>query len=290
MRLRAMAVAVSVGFVVAASACGANEEKGQGERQPSPDHAPSEPARMVRFLSGGVRLEGTLYGEGDVGVVLAGGKGGQFQWGREFPRALADTGLMVLTYNWRGVCPQGPDDPLYGCSEGTADATVSNTCGVPPAESTIPSDIVAAVEFVRSQGARDVFLIGEGHIGGNGSLFVASGWPGVASPRDGISGLVSIGAGTPCAVYGLKAVPKRAFRQIAVPVLFIDAKPGRSGSFEQLAPARQTGPTVKQFYAWTRAPKELLLVREEGVAALFGDQGDEVVDAIVHFFLRTGQA
>jgi hypothetical protein len=280
----AMIGALLLAMAILTAACGQGEERRPlaGAISPAADH------RAVGFSSGGVRLEGTLYGEGDVGVVLAGGKGGQFQWGREFPRALAEAGFMVLAYNWRGVCPQGPDDPLYGCSEGTVDATVSNTCGVSPAESTIPSDIVAAVAFVRSQGARDVFLIGEGHIGGNGSLFVASGWPGVASPRDGISGIVSIGGGTPCEVYGLMAVPKRAFRQIAVPVLFIDAKPGRSGS-EQLAPAPPTGPTVEQFHAWTRAPKQLLLVREAGVGVLFGDQREEVLEAVVDFVVQTGQ-
>jgi hypothetical protein len=69
----------------------------------------------------------------DVGLILFGGKGGLSQWGQEFPRGLADQGLMVLTYSWRGgVCPQGPGDPLYGCSEGAIDVTVANTCRVPP--------------------------------------------------------------------------------------------------------------------------------------------------------------
>lgn len=54
----------------------------------------------------GVRIEGRLFGKGDVGVVLAHGnvEGGQASW-FSFPRILSDDGYRVLTVNLRGFCP-----------------------------------------------------------------------------------------------------------------------------------------------------------------------------------------
>lgn len=76
--------------------------------------AMSEP---VRFRSAdGVRLEGRLFGSGDVGVVLAHmSPGDQSQW-LEFATLLASNGYRVLTYDRRGTCPGG----VSGCSAGTA--------------------------------------------------------------------------------------------------------------------------------------------------------------------------
>lgn len=245
--------------VILAGACG------QREPQPLAEKASPELAdrRVVNFRSDGVRLEGTVYGEGHVGLILAGGKGGQFQWGQEFPRTLAQERRMVLTYNWRGVCPKGPGDSVYGCSQGDPDATVLNTCGVPPSKSTIPNDIVAGIEFMRSQGAENIFLIGEGHIGGNGSIYVAAEHPDIA-------GLVSLSGGGPCEVYGLEAVPRNEFQRISVPTLVIETP----GSYLcQLA--------------YVCIGKELLLVRDVGVGVLFGDEAEEVTAAIVDFVVRS---
>ncbi|HEU4831977.1 MAG TPA: hypothetical protein VFU18_04640 [Actinomycetota bacterium] len=65
-------------------------------------------SESVRFRgAGGVRLEGRVFGSGDVGVVLGHMRpGDQSQW-LGFVALLADRGYMVLTYDRRGVCPGG---------------------------------------------------------------------------------------------------------------------------------------------------------------------------------------
>ena len=72
-------------------------------------------SESVRFRgAGGVRLEGRVFGSGDVGVVLGHMRpGDQSQW-LGFAALLADRGYMVLTYDRRGVCPGGE----LGCSGG----------------------------------------------------------------------------------------------------------------------------------------------------------------------------
>jgi hypothetical protein len=85
-------------------------------RFPAPERADllamSEPVRL--HGDGGVRLEGRIFGSGDVAVALAHmGGGDQSQW---FGLAglLADNGYRVLTYNRRGSCLGGE----LGCSGG----------------------------------------------------------------------------------------------------------------------------------------------------------------------------
>lgn len=263
MRPGAVSVAMVVGLALVASACGGGGSQNQGRRQPPAEVKTSEPPRTVRFLSEGVRLEGALYGEGDVGVVLAGGKGGQSQWGEDFTQAIAGAGFVVLAYNWRGVCPKGPGDPNAGCSQGKPDITVAGSfgeaCGLPPSKSTIPDDIRAAIAFLRSEGVDQVFLLGEGHIGGNGSIYVAAEDPDLA-------GLISLGGGGQCEAYGLEAVPIDVYERITVPVLFIE-----EAGFS----------TVGTQYA--KGPTEQLLVPEFGFAALFGEDKELVVRTILDF-------
>ena len=63
----------------------------------------------------GIAIEGRLFGEGDVAVVLAHGsfESGQESW-VSYARTLAGEGYLVLTLNLRGYCPGGDG----GCSGG----------------------------------------------------------------------------------------------------------------------------------------------------------------------------
>ena len=71
-------------------------------------------SESVRFRgAGGVRLEGRVFGSGDVVVLGHMRPGDQSQW-LGFAALLADRGYMVLTYDRRGVCPGGE----LGCSGG----------------------------------------------------------------------------------------------------------------------------------------------------------------------------
>ena len=155
-------------------ACGGGE---QGTDTPSASpsaqaSAPAEPTSrfptydraellsMSRPVSvqgaGGVRLEGRLFGSGEVGVALAhmGGDGDQSQW-MEFAGLLADEGYLVLTYNRRGSCPGGD----LGCSTGT--------------ETGSWRDLPSLVDLLREEGAQRV-VVGGASLGAMESLYALS--------------------------------------------------------------------------------------------------------------------
>jgi hypothetical protein len=89
--------------------------------------------RIVHFLSDGVRLEGTLYGNERRRPDPLRGEGRPVPVGSGVPTGPRGPGTHGPHLQLAGgVCPQGPGDPLYGCSEGAIDVTVANTCRVPP--------------------------------------------------------------------------------------------------------------------------------------------------------------
>jgi pimeloyl-ACP methyl ester carboxylesterase len=117
----------------------------------------------------GTRLLGRLWGEGDVGVVLAHGFSeftGQDDW-LPFPGALAAEGYHVLTFNFRGFCSND------GCS-GRRIELGKNWL-----------DVVAATSFLEARGAKRIVLIG-GSMGGI-AVFRA-----VEAAPEGVEGIVSI--------------------------------------------------------------------------------------------------
>jgi pimeloyl-ACP methyl ester carboxylesterase len=115
--------------------------------------AMSDPVRLRG--DGGVRLEGRLFGSGDVGVALAHmGGGDQSQW-FGFAGLLADNGYRVLTYNRRGSCPGGE----LGCSGG------HDVGGW--------RDLAFVVERLRDAGAQRV-VVGGASLGAMESLYALS--------------------------------------------------------------------------------------------------------------------
>lgn len=134
--------------VVLAGACRGTE----------PPSSPPAGSRAVSFPSAdGVRLAGRLIGEGSVAVVLSHMRPADQRSWWSFAEDLADAGYLVLTYDFRGYCPGG----AAGCSEGERDL------------GEIWRDVLGAVDFVRSQGARRVVLIGAS-MGGTASLLAAA--------------------------------------------------------------------------------------------------------------------
>jgi dienelactone hydrolase len=139
----------------------------QGPRSPEPTSASEEistddllaGSQLVRFrASDGVRLEGRLFGDSEVGVVLShmdNADGQEPWWG--LAALLADEGYRVLTYNRRGVCPGGDG----GCSEGDEDRSEGW------------KDVVGAVAFLRSRGS-DRVVVGGASWGAIESLVVAA--------------------------------------------------------------------------------------------------------------------
>ena len=108
----------------------------------------------VRFRgAGGVRLEGRVFGSGDVGVVLGHMRpGDQSQW-FGFAALLADQGYAVLTYDRRGVCPGGD----LGCSDGNASDSGWQ-------------DLACAVDLLREHGASRV-VVGGASLGAMESMY-----------------------------------------------------------------------------------------------------------------------
>ena len=111
----------------------------------------------VRFRgAGGVRLEGRVFGLGDVGVVLGHMRpGDQSQW-FGFAALLADQGYAVLTYDRRGVCPGGD----LGCSDGNASDSGWQ-------------DLAYAVDLLREHGASRV-VVGGASLGAMESMYALS--------------------------------------------------------------------------------------------------------------------
>lgn len=108
-------------------------------------------SERVRFKGGkGDVLEGRLFGDGDVGIVLAHGyspEGGQYDW---FPVAavLAAEGYSALTFNFTGFCPRAHGLGAVGCSGGKENATETWR------------DIEPAVGFLHDNGVATVFVVG----------------------------------------------------------------------------------------------------------------------------------
>jgi dienelactone hydrolase len=118
----------------------------------------------------GTKLLGRVWGEGEVGVVIAHGHSpltGQDDW-LPFPGVLAAQGYHVLTFNFRGFCS---DD---GCSRPLRIELGNNWL-----------DVVAATGFLEARGAKRVFLIG-GSMGGIAVFRAAETAP------EGVAGIVSI--------------------------------------------------------------------------------------------------
>ncbi len=103
-------------------------------------------SRPVRFPSRGQTLAGRLFGTGKTGIVLSHmgpANSDQTAW---WPMAavLARHGYLVLTYDYRGICP----GDVAGCSTGTVNPE------------NVTADVTAAVAFLRSRGARGIVVGG----------------------------------------------------------------------------------------------------------------------------------
>jgi pimeloyl-ACP methyl ester carboxylesterase len=100
---------------------------------------------------------GDLYGAGERGIVLA--HGGQFNkesWAKQ-AQTLATAGFQVLAIDFRG----------YGKSHGPGDSD--------PMDAPLQFDVLAAVRYLRENGAKNVSVVG-GSMGGSaaGDASIAS--------------------------------------------------------------------------------------------------------------------
>lgn len=184
-----------------------------------------------------------LYGTGDRAIVLAhGGRFNKGSWANQV-RTLEAAGFQVLALDFRG----------YGKSRGPGDSD--------PLSAPLHLDVLAAVRYLRGNGARRVSIIGASMGGG------AAGDASIASKRGEIDRLVLLGA-----------APNGPADKLKSAILYIVARDDASGDGPRL-------PGIKQQYEKSPQPKELIILDGSAHAQyLFQtDQGERVMREILRF-------
>lgn len=184
-----------------------------------------------------------LYGTGDRGVVLAhGGRFNKESWAKQ-AHVLADAGFRVLAFDFRG----------YGKSHGPGQADVFTA--------PLHLDVLAAVRYLRSAGAKTVSIVG-GSLGGG-----AAGDASIASEPGEIQRLVFLGSS-----------PNGPAEKLKCPSLFIVARDDASEDGPRL-------PGIRAKYEKAPEPKKLILLEGSAHAQfLFDtDQGERVMREILRF-------
>lgn len=184
-----------------------------------------------------------LYGTGERGVVLAhGGRFNKESWAKQ-ARVLADAGFRVLAFDFRG----------YGESHGPGQADIFTA--------PLHLDVLAAVRYLRSAGAKTVSVIG-GSLGGG-----AAGDASIASAPGEIQRLVFLGSS-----------PNGPAEKLKCPSLFIVARDDASEDGPRL-------PGIRAKYEKAPEPKELIILDGSAHAQfLFDtDQGERVMREILRF-------
>lgn len=232
---------------------------GEGTSTPA-DGSPgnSEPGNSepVRFPSAdGVSLEGRIFGEGAVGVVLSHMlTDDQTSWW-DFAEELADEGYLVLTYDFRGFCPGGS----AGCSE--ADPHLGKTW----------RDVVGAVEYIRTRGAQQVMLVGSS-LGGTASLMAAA--------QEGVSADAVVALSALVEIEGMELTPD-VLRRVTAAELFI-AGTGDGTAAEDARTLYEGSPRPKRV--------EILTTFDHGTEILEGNQAGRAHTLILDYLERYADA
>jgi predicted alpha/beta-hydrolase family hydrolase len=201
-----------------------------------------EDSNAVTFRSAdGVELAGRIFGPeaATAGVVLSHMlPADQSSW-FDFADRLAASGYRVLTFDFRGYCPGGD----AGCSEGEKDVGATW------------QDVEAAASFLRSQGVRNVGLVGAS-MGGTASLIVAG------ELGDRIDVVVTLSA--PDSIEGLIATPETLQRATAAKLFLAGQTDGSAAEVAQ------------RFYEQSLPPKrvEVLTTDDHGTDLLTGNQAE----------------
>ena len=204
-------------------------------QSPGPEHVsfPTE--------DGGV-VHADLYGSGERAVVLVhGGRFNKESWAKQAP-VLAAAGFRVAAINLRG----------YGDSRGPGQQDIFTA--------PLHLDVLAAVRYLRKNGAKTVSLVG-GSLGGGASSTAA-----IKSPSE-IHRLVLLGS-------GIDDNPE----QLLTPVLFILARDDTSGDGPRL-------PGIRADYEKVKGAKEWIVLDGSAHAQFLfeTDQADRVMREILRF-------
>ena len=205
-------------------------------------------SRVVTFrTTDGIELSGRLFGPANAsaGLVLAHMlPADQSSW-YALAGHLADGGYRVLTFDFRGYCPGGD----AGCSGGTKQVEAA------------PTDLQAAVDFLRSRGADRIGLIGAS-MGGTAAIDVAA--------IEGAQVDVVITLSAPQVLGGLSAGPEQLQTATAAKLFLAGLGDGVAAQAAQA------------FYDASLQPKrvEILTTDDHGTDMLTGGQGQRVRDLI----------
>jgi dienelactone hydrolase len=154
----------------------------------------------------GTRLIGHRFGRGTTAVVLAHqSRGSLCQW-TSYARRLASRGYVAFAFDFRN----------NGLSQQVGYRRSQRLAG----------DVVAAAKYIRSRGAKKVFLVGAS-MGGTAVL------AGGANTRPPVAGVVSLSG--PASFGGVDAAA--AVPRLRVPVLYVAAKDDAGGGFANDAQA-----------------------------------------------------
>jgi dienelactone hydrolase len=186
----------------------------------------------VGFRAGdGVGLRGRLFGRGTAAVVLAhmgNAVSNEADW-YPLARRLAREGFLVLTYNRRAVC--SGEKAHYDCSAGANDWGKAW------------QDVVGAVKFVESRGARRV-AVGGSSIGGTSVVYAA------ATGRIHPVALISLAGVNHIDTYSLT---RADVRRIAGAKLFVSGRRDPDGA----------AASAREFNSWARPPKRMVLLNTD---------------------------
>jgi pimeloyl-ACP methyl ester carboxylesterase len=191
----------------------------------------------------GGRIYADLYGEGSRGVVLAhGGRFNKESW-RDQARALVSRGFRVLAIDFRG----------FGRSSGPGQADFDNA----PFE----NDVLAAVHYLKTLGAKTVSVVG-GSFGGG-----AAGDASIKSAPGEIDRIVFLGA-----------APNLSAQKLKSRALFILARDDANDAGPRL-------PGIRAQYEKAPQPKELIVLDGSAHAQFLfqTDQRDRVMREILRF-------
>jgi predicted alpha/beta-hydrolase family hydrolase len=220
-------------------ACGSDPPS---RKPPAPNHAlaPLPPAgrggpagaTAVGFRAGdGVGLRGRLFGRGTAAVVLAhmgNAVSNEADW-YPLARRLARDGYLVLAYNRRAVC--SGEKAHYDCSAGANDWGKAW------------QDVVGAVRFVESRGARRV-AVGGSSIGGTTAVYAA------ATGRIHPVALISLAGVNHISAYSLT---RADVRRIGGAKLFVSGRRDADGG----------AASAREFNRWARPPKRMVLLNTD---------------------------
>jgi pimeloyl-ACP methyl ester carboxylesterase len=252
MKLRTCTLLSVVVTLVALVACGTPAPAPPPTPTPSPAAIPTETApppvlvEEVSFTTDDqVRLSGTLFGEGELAVILAhqGTQGtDQTSW-QPFAKLLAQEGFTALTFDFRG----------RGQSEGTLEL------------SELVRDVRAAEALLRDRGLTRIVCMGAS-MGGTSCVKLAL--------ETDLEGLVVIAStmslGPPTDVY------PQDYELLALPKLFVCAEDDTTGGLAD---------TVQEMYDLSPEPKQIKFFpgAVHGTELFDTPQGDEFTALLLGF-------